>query len=206
MISPASFIPIAEESGLIREVGAYVLQEATRTGASWHSAGFPVEMAVNVSVVQLSAADFLSQVTDALHQSGFPAASLTIEITESQVVTDHAVLRTVLHELRELGAGLSIDDFGTGFSSLTQLQRMPVTEVKIDRAFTTELTGSDVSPFVAGIVGLGRGLSLRVVAEGVETEEQLATVRAAGCDRAQGYLLGRPGEAAAILHLVKETE
>lgn len=202
LISPAHFIPIAEESGLIREVGAYVLQEATRTGASWHSAGLPVEMAVNVSVAQLSAADFLSQVADALQQTGFPAASLTIEITESQVVTDHAVLRTVLHELRELGAGLSIDDFGTGFSSLIQLQRMPVTEVKIDRAFTAEMTSTGTSPFVAGIVGLGHGLSLRVIAEGVETEEQLAAVRAAGCDRAQGYLLGRPADAAATLQLL----
>jgi diguanylate cyclase (GGDEF)-like protein len=205
MISPASFIPIAEESGLIREIGMHVLQEATRTGASWHKAGFPVEMAVNVSVAQLSAPDFLSQVKGALHQTGFPAASLTIEITESQVVTDHAVLRTVLEELRELGAGLSIDDFGTGFSSLTQLQRMPVTEIKIDRAFTTELTTSAVSPFLAGIVGLGHGLSLRVIAEGVETEEQLTAVRAAGCDRAQGYLLGRPGDAATILRHLKRT-
>ncbi|MGO4689558.1 putative bifunctional diguanylate cyclase/phosphodiesterase [Glaciibacter sp. 2TAF33] len=204
MISPASFIPIAEASGLIREVGFHVLQEATQTGAKWHAAGFPIEMAVNVSVAQLSAPSFLSQLKEALHQTGFPAASLTIEITESQVVTDHAVLRTVLRELRELGAGLSIDDFGTGFSSLTQLQRMPVTEIKIDRAFTTEQTGSAVSPFVAGIVGLGHGLSLRVIAEGVETEEQLAAVRAAGCDRAQGYLLGRPGDAAATLRHIKQ--
>jgi EAL domain-containing protein (putative c-di-GMP-specific phosphodiesterase class I) len=204
VISPASFIPIAEASGLIREVGAHVLQEATRTGAKWHAAGFPVEMAVNVSVAQLSSHDFLSQVKDALHQTSFPAASLTIEITESQVVTDHVVLRTVLRELRELGAGLSIDDFGTGFSSLTQLQRMPVTEIKIDRAFTTELTSSAVSPFVAGIVGLGHGLSLRVIAEGVETEEQLTAVRAAGCDRAQGHLLGRPRDAAATLRHLKQ--
>lgn len=203
MISPASFIPIAEASGLIREVGLHVLQEATRTGAEWHAAGFPVEMAVNVSVAQLSAPGFLSQVKQALRQTDFPAAALTIEVTESQVVTDHAVLGTVLRELRELGALLSIDDFGTGFSSLTQLQRMPVTEVKIDRAFTTELTSGGVSPFIAGIVGLGHGLSLRVIAEGVETEEQLAAVRAAGCDRAQGYLLGRPGDAAATLRQLK---
>jgi diguanylate cyclase (GGDEF)-like protein len=205
IISPASFIPIAEESGLIREIGTHVLQEATHTGAKWHAAGFPVEMAVNVSVAQLSAPDYLSQVKGTLHQTGFPATSLTIEITESQVLTDHAVLGTVLRELRELGAGLSIDDFGTGYSSLTQLQRMPVTEVKIDRSFTTESPSSDVSPFVAGIVALGHGLSLRVIAEGVETEEQLEAVRGAGCDRAQGYLLGRPDDADAILRRLKQT-
>jgi diguanylate cyclase (GGDEF)-like protein len=204
MISPATFIPIAEESGLIREIGTHVLQEATRTGAKWHAAGFPVEVSVNVSVAQLSAPDLLSQVKGALRQTGFPATSLTIEITESQVLTDHAVLGTVLRELRELGAGLSIDDFGTGFSSLTQLQRMPVTEVKIDRSFTTESPSGDVSPFVAGIVGLGHGLSLRVIAEGVETEEQLKAVRGAGCDRAQGFLLARPDDAAAITRLLKE--
>jgi diguanylate cyclase (GGDEF)-like protein len=204
MISPASFIPIAEESGLIREIGTHILQEAAHTGAEWHAAGFPVEMSVNVSVAQLSAPDFLSQVKGTLRQTGFPATSLMIEITESQVFTDHAVLGTVLRELCELGAGLSIDDFGTGFSSLTQLQRMPVTEVKIDRSFTAESPSSDVSPFLAGIVGLSHGLSLRVIAEGVETEEQLAAVRAAGCDRAQGYLFGRPSDAAAILRLLKE--
>jgi EAL domain-containing protein (putative c-di-GMP-specific phosphodiesterase class I) len=149
----------------------------------------------------LAHADSLpSQVKKTLQQTGFPARSLTIEITESQVVTDHAVLGTVLRELRELGSGLSIDDFGTGFSSLTQLQRMPVTEVKIDRSFTTESPSSDVSPFVAGIVGLSHGLSLRVIAEGVETDDQLAAVRSAGCDWAQGYLLGRPDDAEVIFN------
>lgn len=204
MISPASFIPIAEESGLILDVGAYVLKEATRTGASWHTAGFRVEMAVNVSVVQLSAPDFLSQIKETLSQTGFPATSLTVEVTESQVVVDHSALAIVLHELRALGVCLSIDDFGTGFSSLAQLQRMPVTEVKIDRSFTSELTSSEISPFIAGIVGLSHGLSLRVIAEGVETEDQLAAVRAAGCDRAQGYLLARPGDAATVFRLIKD--
>jgi EAL domain-containing protein (putative c-di-GMP-specific phosphodiesterase class I) len=177
---------------------------ATQTSAKWHAAGFPVETAVNVSVAQLSTPDFLSQVKGTLHQTGFPATSLTIEITESQVLTHHALLGTVLRELRELGAGLSIDDFGTGFFSLNQVQRMPVTKVKIDRSFTTESHSSDVSPFLSGIVALSHGLPLRVTAEGVETEEQLAAVRVAGCDRAQGNLLGRPDAAAANLCLLKE--
>jgi diguanylate cyclase (GGDEF)-like protein len=204
MISPAMFIPLAEECGLIRDVGAHVLREAIRVGADWHERGFPVDMAVNVSVAQLSDPDFLTDVKRVLAESGFPAASLTIELTESQVVTDHTVVAGLLRELRALGVAISIDDFGTGFSSLAQLQRMPVTEIKIDQAFTAELTGMGTSPFVSGIVGLGRGLALRVIAEGVETDEQLQALRRVGCDRAQGYLLGRPTDAATILHRLKE--
>jgi len=199
MISPATFIPLAEESGLIFEVGAHVLTEATRAGARWRDRGFPIEVAVNVSVAQLSDPDFLPQLRRTLAESGFPADALTIELTESQVVTDHTVVAALLRELRGLGVAVSIDDFGTGFSSLAQLQRMPVSEIKIDQAFTAELAGTGSSPFVAGIIGLGRGLSLRVIAEGVETDEQLQALRAAGCDRAQGYLLGRPTDAETIL-------
>ncbi|RNE66722.1 putative bifunctional diguanylate cyclase/phosphodiesterase [Cryobacterium tepidiphilum] len=205
MISPATFIPLAEESGLIREVGAFVLGEALRVGAGWHAVGFPIDVAVNVSVAQLSDPEFLPQLKGVLADSRFPAASLTIELTESQVVTDHTVIAGLLRELRGLGVAISIDDFGTGFSSLAQLQRMPVTEIKIDQAFTAELTSTSTSPFVSGIVGLGRGLALRVIAEGVETDEQLQALRRAGCDRAQGYLLGRPTDAATILHRLKES-
>jgi diguanylate cyclase (GGDEF)-like protein len=206
LLQPGDFIPLAEESGLIREVGAYVLAEACRTGAAWHSAGFPIEVAVNVSVVQLNDLDFPSLLQHALRESGFPATSLTVEITESQVVTDHAAIGRRLQELRRAGIGVSIDDFGTGYSSLAQLQRLPVTEIKIDRTFTAELSSAGTSPLVAGIIGLGRGLGHRVVAEGVETAEQLETLRAEGCARAQGYFIGRPCEAGSILQRLRAEE
>jgi diguanylate cyclase (GGDEF)-like protein len=190
LVAPSVFIPIAEDSGAIDELGAHVLQEACRTVVGWRIAGRPLEVAVNVSASQLHADGFVDLVRGVLVETGLTADRLVLEVTESQVVSD-AASGTHLRSLRDLGVGISIDDFGTGYSSLAQLRRMPVTELKIDRSFTAELPGSRA--FVAGIVGLAHGLGLRVVAEGIEQADQLQALVAAGCDRAQGYLLGRPG-------------
>jgi diguanylate cyclase (GGDEF)-like protein len=194
MVSPAEFICLAEESNLIDEIGAFVLAESCRVGAAWHSLGYPVDVAVNISAAQLNTAGFAELVTETLRQSTFPATSLILEITETQVISDNSDVSS-LWELKELGVGVSIDDFGTGYSSLAQLHRLPVSEIKIDKSFISTLGPHGSDAFVAGIVGLARGLGLRVIAEGVETAQQLAALQRMGCERAQGYLLGQPMEA-----------
>ena len=198
LLAPGEFIPLAEDSSLIAEVGAHVLSVACHTGAGWQAGGHAMEIAVNVSSVQLSEPGFPALVRETLTRSKFPAAALTLEVTESQAMTDSSVNDRNLRELRDLGVGISIDDFGTGYSSLAQLHRLPVTEVKIDKTFTTRLGEDGSDAFIAGIVGLAHGLGLLVVAEGVETSEQLAALTKIGCDRAQGFLLGKPMDASEL--------
>jgi diguanylate cyclase (GGDEF)-like protein len=194
LVSPDVFIPLAEDSGLIREIGEHVLRESCRTVAAWRGDGLHLELAVNVSAVQLTDPDFAGLVRGILMESGLAPFLLTLEVTEGQVVNEIAARHGHLRALRQLGVGISVDDFGTGYSSLAQLHRLPVTEMKVDRAFIVQLTDDAASSFVAGIVGLGHGLGLRVVAEGVETSAQLQALRDMGCERAQGFLLGRPTE------------
>ncbi|MGY1753930.1 EAL domain-containing protein [Blastococcus sp. SYSU D01042] len=202
-VPPDVFIPLAEASGQIRDIGDHVLREACRTLAAWRADGPDLEVAVNVSAVQLTDPDFAGSVARVLAETGLPARSLTLEVTESQVLTEVATRHGHLEHLRTLGVGISVDDFGTGYSSLAQLQRLPVTELKIDRSFTSQLSGSaPSSPLIAGIIGLAHGLGLRVVAEGVETEAQSRALRGWACDRAQGYLLGRPAAPAAVRELL----
>ncbi|MCF6508162.1 EAL domain-containing protein [Blastococcus sp. MG754426] len=204
-VPPDCFVPIAEASGRIREIGDHVLREACRTVADWRSDGLELEVAVNVSAVQLTDPDFAASVQRVLAETGLPARSLTLEVTESQVLTEVATSHGHLEHLRALGVGISVDDFGTGYSSLAQLQRLPVSELKIDRSFTSQLTGSaPSSPLVAGIVGLAHGLGLRVVAEGVETCSQAEALQGMACSRGQGYLFGRPAEPAAVRGLLLE--
>ncbi|MGY1602056.1 putative bifunctional diguanylate cyclase/phosphodiesterase [Geodermatophilus sp. SYSU D00815] len=203
-VPPDVFIPLAEDCGLIHEIGTHVLREACRTVAGWGADGVALEVSVNVSAAQLGRSDFTDLVRRILDETGLRGERLTLEITESQVVTDLAERNRHLRRLRSLGLGISVDDFGTGYSSLAQLHRLPATEVKIDRSFMATSAGGDLAGLVAGIVGLGHGLGLRVVAEGVETPAQLHALAAIGCDRAQGYLLGRPADAAAVLGALRE--
>ena len=198
LLSPGEFIPLAEDSNLIAEVGAHVLTQACRAGAHWRAAGYPIEIAVNVSAVQLGGTGFPAFVRDTLARTGFPAAALTLEVTESQAMSESTVNDDNLRKLRSDGVAISIDDFGTGYSSLAQLHRLPVTEVKIDRSFTSRLADGGSSGFIAGIVGLGQGMGLRVVAEGVEALDQLKALRAMGCERAQGFLFGEPVDASVL--------
>jgi diguanylate cyclase (GGDEF)-like protein len=197
MVPPDVFIPLAEDGGLMRGIGEHVLREACRTVAAWREDGLHLELAVNVSAVQLTDPDFAGLVHRVLTEAGLAAGLLTLEVTEGQMVSEIAAEYGHLRRLRGLGIGISMDDFGTGYSSLTQLHRLPVTEMKVDRAFTAQLADAG-SSMLAGVVGLGRGLGLRVVAEGVETAAQLQALRNVGCERAQGYLLGRPTEAATL--------
>jgi diguanylate cyclase (GGDEF)-like protein len=202
LILPGDFIPLAEDSDLITDIGAYVLTEACQIGAGLRAAGHDIEISVNISAVQLDGAEFTALVRDIVERTGFPAASLTLEVTESQAVSETIMIDSTLRGLRTLGVGVSVDDFGTGYSSLAQLHRLPVTEIKIDRSFTARLP-EEGPAFIAGIVGLGHGLGLRVVAEGVETWEQLQLIRAVGCERAQGYLFGEPVSLTALEKMLR---
>ncbi len=197
-VPPNVFVPVAETSGQIRALGEHVLREACGTVARWRSEGLDLEVAVNVSAVQLTDPSFTALVQGVLAETGLPGSRLTLEVTESQVLSETAAEHGHLERLRALGVGVSVDDFGTGYSSLAQLHRLPVTEMKVDRSFIADLDGDASAPFVAGIVGLGHGLGLRVVAEGIETPEQAQALRAMGCHRAQGYFFGRPAAPDAV--------
>jgi diguanylate cyclase (GGDEF)-like protein len=204
LVPPGAFIPLAEESGLIGEIGDWVVQEACATAAGWRRRGFDLTVSVNVAAPQLHDPAFGERVRAVLSSVGLPPPALVLEITESQVVADPMATRRQLQQLRDLGVGVSVDDFGTGYSSLSQLRRLPVTEVKIDRSFIAELDETRGSwEFLEGLVGLARGLRLRVVAEGVETSEQLEVLGRVGCDLAQGFLLSRPLPAEALLEFLE---
>jgi diguanylate cyclase (GGDEF)-like protein len=194
-ISPADFIPIAEEMGLIQKIGEWVLQTACRTGARWLNAGLVVpNIAVNVSAVQFVARDLASLVERTLRETEFPARKLVLEITETALMNNIEQALEQMSSLRDLGVRFAIDDFGTGYSSLSQLRNLPVDCLKIDRSFVKDLdsSGSGSTTLVRGIIGLAHSLQLEVVAEGVETQEQLTMLGAMGCDINQGFLLYKP--------------
>jgi diguanylate cyclase (GGDEF)-like protein len=196
LLMPDSFLPTAEERGLIGALGAQVLRSSLSQLARWIEAGTHpsrVSVSVNVSARQLIDARFVDVVADALAESGVEAELLWLELTETALMTDVRSASSSLRELRDLGLHLAVDDFGTGYSSLTYLKRFPVEAIKIDRAFVAGLgIDPDDSAIVEAVVRLGSSLGLLVVAEGVESPLQLARLRDLGCDRAQGYLFGRP--------------
>jgi EAL domain-containing protein (putative c-di-GMP-specific phosphodiesterase class I) len=190
LVSPLVFIPAAEDTGAIHEIGAYMLGEGCRHAARWRDEGFDIDVSVNVSAVQLAKPGVFEQLHDLLKTFALPEGTLTIEITESQLIADLSAVAARLAQVKSFGLGISLDDFGTGHSSLNQLQELPITELKLDRSLIQELTIGGALIKVA--VALLQERGVRVVAEGVETEEQLERVRDLQCDRAQGYLFGRP--------------
>jgi diguanylate cyclase (GGDEF)-like protein len=190
-ISPTVFIPIAEEAGLIEEIGSWVLNRACLEAAAWTDPSLTI--AVNVSPAQFRPGKTEERVAHALKTSGLAPARLEIEITESLLISDtDAVVKTLTH-IREMGVSVAMDDFGTGYSSLSYLSRFPFDTIKIDRSFVATLgKNRTTDAVVASIVGLGRSLGVTITAEGVENEAQVTLLRAAGCDKVQGFLLGRP--------------
>ena len=195
LVLPGDFVPLAEESGLIVEVGSWVLAEGCRQAARWAGSGGPtrgLEVAVNLSAKQLAEPFFVKEVAGLLHEHGIGGRrpfSLWLEITETLLLEDPIVTASLLTELRGLGVRLAIDDFGTGYSSLAYLRRFPVDSLKIDRSFVSGLDGDgDSRPIAAAIVEMAHALGLRVVAEGVETSTQLEALIDLGCDAAQGFL------------------
>jgi EAL domain-containing protein (putative c-di-GMP-specific phosphodiesterase class I) len=205
-VPPAQFIPIAEDTGLIVPIGEWVLYEACRQGRLWLDAGHgPLNMAVNLSPRQFRQKNLVERVSAILGETGFPAASLELEITESTVMhrTEEAAL--ALGALHALGVQISLDDFGTGYSSLAYLHRFPVTTLKVDQSFVRDIKSDrDDAAIVSTVITLARQLRLKALAEGVETKAQLAFLRARGCDYSQGYLFCRPSPAAEIEALLAQ--
>jgi EAL domain-containing protein (putative c-di-GMP-specific phosphodiesterase class I)/hemoglobin-like flavoprotein len=190
LMSPDKFIPLAEETQIIDRLGEFVLRQACLDAVDWPQ---EVKVAVNVSPVQFRNSDLASRVASILAETGLPAKRLELEITESVLLQRSEKNIGILHELHDLGVSIALDDFGTGYSSLSYLRIFPFDKIKIDRSFVSEMSRMDVcAAIVCAVANLGRTLQIATTAEGVETNEQLDLLRAAGCTQAQGYLFGRP--------------
>jgi diguanylate cyclase (GGDEF)-like protein/PAS domain S-box-containing protein len=204
-IPPGRFIPIAEESGLIVQIGAWVLRTACQQNQAWQARGLPeVPVAVNLSALQFARGDLLDTVERALEDSGLPARFLELELTESILIHDADNIMASLRRLKNLGIKLSIDDFGTGYSSLSYLKRLAVDKLKIDQSFVRDIASDpDDAAIVRAIIQMGHSLKLRTIAEGVESPDQLAFLRAEGCEEGQGYLFSRPVPAVEMEDLLR---
>ncbi len=199
VVSPAVFVPLAERHGLIAAIGSWVIDEACRQAAQWRDHGLRMRVAINISGHQLRQDDLVEQILGALQRHGLPPARFTCEITESVAMEDTRHTRAAFARLQRAGLHISIDDFGTGQSSLASLQRLPAAELKIDRAFVTPLVDNPgAAAIVRAIVQMAHALGLRVVAEGVETETQRDALVSLGCDELQGYLFAKPMSATAL--------
>jgi len=198
LIKPDKFIPIAEETGLVVPIGKWVLEQACRQLAVWRSGGYQrLRMAVNVSTLQFERQDWMQTISSAIKDNGLPPSALEVELTESVVMKNSERAAERLAQLRALGISSAIDDFGTGYSSLKYLQNLPIDTLKIDQSFVRNLDPSSDNEsgngaIVRAIVTLAQQLGLRVVAEGVETNEELQLLRRLGCDLVQGYLFAKP--------------
>ena len=200
LVLPGHFIPVAEECGLIVEIGRWVLREACRQARAWQDAGLPeIRIAVNVSAVELRAKDFIAGVRAILADTGMDPQWLEFELTETFLIEGASTTAAVLQDLKDMGLRIALDDFGTGYSSLSFLRRYPIDEVKIDRSFVRNVTtDADDASIVCAVIAMGRSLQLSVVAEGIETREQLSFLRQQGCPVGQGFHFGRPVVAAEI--------
>ncbi|HRD87834.1 MAG TPA: EAL domain-containing protein [Accumulibacter sp.] len=207
MVPPADFIPIAEDCGLILPIGEWALRTAVRQMRIWHGCGLPaLSVAVNLSAVQFRQAGLTDLVARILEDEALPAQFLELELTESVAMDQPLAAIATMDRLRALGVRMSIDDFGTGYSSMSYLKRFPVHKLKIDRSFVADLASDpDDEAIVAATIGLAHNLGLQTIAEGVESEAQLAFLRARGCDQAQGYLFSRPLPASQFAALVART-
>ncbi|MCP3373154.1 putative bifunctional diguanylate cyclase/phosphodiesterase [Bradyrhizobium cajani] len=200
MVSPAEFIPVAEETGLINPLGGLMLRRACLDAAAWPD---DVRVAVNLSPLQFRSGNLLSVVTDALRHSGLPPRRLELEITETLLLEKSAQVLATLHALRALGVRISMDDFGTGYSSLSYLRSFPFDKIKIDQSFVRDLGANrEAQAIIRSIVSLGKGLGVTITAEGVETEAELSCLRAEGCDEGQGFLFSKARPNAEIISLL----
>jgi EAL domain-containing protein (putative c-di-GMP-specific phosphodiesterase class I) len=209
LVRPARFIPIAEDTGLIVQVGEWVLQEACRQARAWQLAGLkPGVVSVNLSARQFRAEGLVRTVSRILQETGLESAGLEMELTESMVMHNVESAIATLQGLKSLGVGLSVDDFGTGYSSLSYLKNLPIDTLKIDRSFVRDIgTGAEAEDGVlaAAIISLAHALDLQVIAEGVETDAQLHFLKRHGCDQVQGFLYGEPVPAEQYAELLERT-
>ena len=201
MIQPSEFISVAEEIGLICEIGAWALQQACNQATRWPK---PVKLAINLSPLQVRR-NLIDTVLQALAEFALPPDRLELEITESVLLQDSQNTLSVLHQLRQLGVRIAMDDFGTGYCSLSYLRSFPFDKIKIDRAFIAGIEYTDESrAIVRTIVGLADSLHMTTVAEGIETFEQLRVVRESGCNEAQGFVFSRPVSASQVGRLLRD--
>jgi len=199
MVSPAEFIPIAEDTGLINEIGDWVLRTACAEAATWPE---HIRLAVNVSPVQLKNQTLALRIAGALAASGLRPNRLEIEITEAVLIRDDEAALAILHQLREIGVRIALDDFGTGFSSLSYLKRFPFDKIKIDRCFVSDISEVDASSsIVEAVVDIAAALNMTTTAEGVETDAQRELLRKLGCTEMQGYLFSAPKPGAEVKKL-----
>jgi EAL domain-containing protein (putative c-di-GMP-specific phosphodiesterase class I) len=205
LVSPTRFIPMAEEIGLIVPIGNWVIRTACAQNRAWQDAGLPeISISVNLSARQFNQEGLVQSVADTLDSMGLEARHLELELTESMVMNSADLFISKLHELENLGVQLSIDDFGTGYSSLSYLKRFPLHHLKIDQSFVRDIaTDADDAAITSTVISLGHSLNLRVIAEGVETEEQVAFLREHQCDEMQGYFFSRPLPAQEFAHLLR---
>ena len=199
VVQPNDFIPLLEETGLIVEVGKWVLREACRQGATWRAAGHQIGMAVNVSGRQLDTDELVTDVRDALSESKLDPSTLTLEITETTLMSNAEATARRLAAIKELGVRIAIDDFGTGYSSLAHLQQFPVDALKIDRSFIARITQNpEGETLIHTLVQLGKALSIETLAEGIEQQQELSLLQGEQCDSGQGFLFARPLDASAV--------
>jgi EAL domain-containing protein (putative c-di-GMP-specific phosphodiesterase class I) len=193
-VPPAKFIPIAEDCGLILPIGKWVLREACRQTRAWVDTGLPLTtIAVNISAMEFRSENFLADVFAILNETGLDPRALELELTESVLMKHAESTEAILNTLRARGVQLAVDDFGTGYSSLSYLRKFPINALKIDQSFVRQITTTpDETTIVTAVISMGQSLKLRVVADGVETQEELAFLQAHQCEQAQGYLFSRP--------------
>jgi EAL domain-containing protein (putative c-di-GMP-specific phosphodiesterase class I) len=205
LVPPSEFVPIAEDCGLIIQIGRWVLRETCRQAREWQDAGLPFKrVSVNVSAVEFRDKDFVKGVRTILSETGLEARYLDLELTEGVLMEDVESSAAVLRELKTIGVHLAVDDFGTGYSSLSYLQEFPIDVLKIDKSFVHRITGDpNDSAIVSSIIDMGKNLKQLVIAEGIETQEQLAFLQAQHCAEGQGYLFSRPLAAAQFAHLLQ---
>jgi EAL domain-containing protein (putative c-di-GMP-specific phosphodiesterase class I) len=199
MVSPAEFIPVAEDTGLINELGDWVLRTACAEAATWPA---HIRIAVNVSPVQLKCETLALRIVGALAASGLQPGRLEIEITEAVLIRDDETALAILHQLRAIGVRIALDDFGTGFSSLSYLKRFPFDKIKIDRCFVSDIEVDGSATIVQAVVNIAASRNMTTTAEGVETESQRQLLRQLGCTEMQGYLFSAPKPAAEVRPLL----